>query len=57
MNDAASLPTTSCVALLAVVLSTAGAVYATVTVFPLPTGEANVRTTVFVPDAVATDET
>ena len=36
---------------------TAGAVYATVTVFPVPTGEAKVRTTVLVPEAVATEVT
>ena len=45
---AASLPTRSCTALLAVVASTAGAVYDTVTVCPEPAGEARVSST-FVP--------
>ena len=44
-------------ALFAVVPSTVGAEYATVTVLPLPTGDAKVRTTVFVPDEVATELT
>jgi hypothetical protein len=42
---------------LVVAVSTLGAAYATVTVFPLPTAELSVRTTVLVPDAVATEET
>jgi hypothetical protein len=42
---------------LAVVASTLGAAYATVTVFPLPTAELSVSTTVLVPEAVATEET
>jgi hypothetical protein len=42
---------------LVVAVLTLGAVYATVTVFPLPTAELSVSTTVLVPDAVATDVT
>ena len=56
-NGGASLPATSCMAELAVVASTLGAAYATVTVFPLPTAELSVSTTVLVPEAVATEET
>ena len=44
-------------ALFVVVPSDVGAAYATVTVLPWPTGDANVRTTVLVADVVATDET
>ena len=40
-----------------VAVSTLGAAYATVTVFPLPTAELRVSTTVLVPEAVATEET
>jgi hypothetical protein len=40
-----------------IAVSTLGAAYATVTVFPLPTAELSVSTTVLVPDAVATEET
>jgi cadmium resistance protein CadD (predicted permease) len=43
--------------LFAVVPSDVGAAYVTVTVLPWPTGDANVNTTVLVPDVVATDET
>ena len=43
--------------MLVVAVSTLGAAYATVTVFPLPTAELSVSTTVLVPDAVATEET
>jgi hypothetical protein len=56
-NDGASLPATSCMAVLVVAVSTLGAAYATVTVFPLPTAELRVSTTVLVPEAVATEET
>ena len=37
--------------------STAGASYATVTAFPLPTGDASVNTTVWVLPLAATDDT
>ena len=56
-SDIASLPATSWIALFAVVPSVVGATYATVTVFPVPTGEAKVSTTVLVPEVVATEDT
>jgi hypothetical protein len=57
VNDAASLPVVSWIAVFVVLVSTVGASYAIVTALPLPIGEASVSTTVEIEPLAATDDT